>query len=213
MNRPRTTQRRPRGHYDFIEIGTSDFNTLIQKATDSTVGLSVEPLSDYLDRLPTKRRVRKVNAAVSDKSGELLIYYVPDAVRKAHGMPAWMKGTNKIGEPHPTVTRWLEKHGLPLSLVATRRVPVYSVGRLFRLYGVRSVDFLKVDTEGHDPVILNAYLDLVERRPGLRARKILFESNTLSDRKAVAAIVERLRRNGYEVSSTRQDTTAVLVAP
>ena len=167
-------------------------------------------MSEYLDRLPTKPRVQKVNAAVSDKSDELLIYYVPDTVRIAHGMPAWMKGTNKIGEPHPTVIRWLQKHGLPMSLVATRRVPVYSVSRLFRLYGVRSVDFLKIDTEGHDPVILNAYLDLVERQPGLRARKILFESNTLSERKDVAAIVERLRANGYEVSSTRQDTMAVL---
>ena len=207
----RVTQKRSRSiHYDFIEIGTSDFNTLIQKASDKTVGLSVEPLSDYLDRLPTRRRVQKVNAAVSNKSGALSIYYVPDAVRKEYGLPAWMKGTNKIGEPHPTVARYLAKHGLPVSLVARRRVPVYSVERLFRMYRVGSVDFLKIDTEGHDTVILNAYLDMVDARQELRAGKILFETNALSDRVAVGRIVERLRGMGYEVTSSRQDTTAVL---
>lgn len=201
---------RPLKHYDFIEIGTSDFNALIQKAGPTTVGLSVEPLSDYLDRLPNKPHVQKVNAAASNKSGSLLIYYVPDAVRKQYDLPNWMKGTNSIGAPHPTVVRYLAKHDLPASLIHTRKVPVYSVAQLFRKYGVGSVDYLKVDTEGHDTVILGAYLDLVERRPELRAQRILFESNALSNKRAVGTIVQRLEALGYTVSSGRQDTLAVL---
>ena len=82
----RKTQRAGR-HFDFIEIGTSDFNTLLQKADDSVVGLSVEPLVDYLERLPERARVTKVNAAVSDRSGSMEIYYVPDAVRREYGLP------------------------------------------------------------------------------------------------------------------------------
>jgi FkbM family methyltransferase len=205
----RKTQRAGR-HFDFIEIGTSDFNTLLQKADDSVVGLSVEPLVDYLERLPERARVTKVNAAVSDRSGSMEIYYVPDAVRREYGLPGWMKGTNKIGAPHPTVVRYLAKHGLPASLMHHRRVPVLSVEGLFRRYRVGSVEYLKVDTEGHDTVILGAYLDMVERRPGLRARRILFESNALTAREAVAALTERLRRNGYRVETRRQDTLAVL---
>ena len=113
----KTRKQARKTHYDFIEIGTSDFNTLIQKATPSTVGLSVEPLKDYLDRLPTKPHVQKVNAAVSKRSGSIDLYYVPDAVRIEKGLPSWMKGTNSIGAPHPTVVRYLEKHGLPQSIV------------------------------------------------------------------------------------------------
>jgi hypothetical protein len=30
--------------YDFIEIGTSNFDTLIEAADDTTVGLSIEPV-------------------------------------------------------------------------------------------------------------------------------------------------------------------------
>lgn len=210
MSSVRKTRRRLLRHYDFIEIGTSDFNTLIQKAGPETVGLSVEPMTDYLARLPDKPRVRKVNAAVSARSGFLDLYYVPDAVRKEYGLPGWMKGTNKIGAPHPTVERYLAKHGLPASLMRRRRVPVLSVERLFREYRVGSVDYLKIDTEGHDAVILGAYLDMVERRPELRAGRILFESNALTAREDVAALSERLRGLGYRVETRRQDTLAVL---
>jgi FkbM family methyltransferase len=197
-------------HYDFIEIGTSDFNTLIQKADDQTVGLSVEPMTDYLDRLPDRKRVTKVNAAVSARSGSIDLYYIPDAVRKEHGLPSWMKGTNKIGEPHPTVMRYLKKHGLPESLVHRARVPVLSVSSLMRRYRVGSLDYLKIDTEGHDAVIMGAYLDLVERRPALRAKTILFESNALTSRNAVAKLTARLEALGYRVETRRQDTLATL---
>ena len=37
-------------HYDFIEIGTSDFDTLIESSDDNVVGLSIEPIKYYLDR-------------------------------------------------------------------------------------------------------------------------------------------------------------------
>lgn len=33
---------------DFIEIGTSDFETEIQNANDNTIGFSIEPLPFYL---------------------------------------------------------------------------------------------------------------------------------------------------------------------
>lgn len=203
--------RRSLRHYDFIEIGTSDFNTLIQKADNHTVGLSVEPMTDYLARLPEKPHVTKVNAAVSAKSGHIDLYYIPDNIRKEYNLPSWMKGTNKVGEPHPTVMRYLTKHGLPSSLVQHSRVPVVSFTTLVRRYHVGSIDYLKIDTEGHDVVIMGAYLDLVERRPALRAKRILFESNALSSRDAVSKLNARLRDLGYTVETRRQDTLAVLV--
>jgi hypothetical protein len=206
----KTRKQARKTHYDFIEIGTSDFNTLIQKASPSTVGLSVEPLKDYLDRLPTKPHVQKVNSAVSKRSGSIDLYYVPDAVRIEKGLPSWMKGTNSIGAPHPTVVRYLEKHGLPQSIVQHKKVPVLSVERLFRRYHVGSLDYLKVDTEGHDTVIVNAYLDLAARHPALLAKKILFESNALANKTEVTALRIRLSDLGYTVTVKRQDTVAIL---
>lgn len=40
---------------DFIEIGTSNFDTLIQTCSDDAFGISIEPLNFYLNDLPNKK--------------------------------------------------------------------------------------------------------------------------------------------------------------
>lgn len=43
-------------HYDFIEIGTSDFDTYIQdKKYINCKGLSIEPVKYYLNKLPNRK--------------------------------------------------------------------------------------------------------------------------------------------------------------
>ena len=61
--------------YNFIEIGTSDFDTLLQ-TTENQIGLSIEPLKIYLDRLPNNSHVIKVNCAISDKNGMTNVFWV-----------------------------------------------------------------------------------------------------------------------------------------
>ena len=51
---------------DWMEIGTNNFDTLLQTAMDGSVGVSVEAMRFYLDQLPSKEGVTKVNAAVVD---------------------------------------------------------------------------------------------------------------------------------------------------
>ena len=67
--------------YDFIEIGTSNFETLIQNATNEK-GLSVEPLKYYLDCLPDKTNVKKINVAITDEPlcDTVDFYYIPENV-------------------------------------------------------------------------------------------------------------------------------------
>ena len=61
---------------DFVEIGTSDFDTLIEKADSSTVGISIEPVQEYFSRLPEREKVLKINAAISNFDGESTICFV-----------------------------------------------------------------------------------------------------------------------------------------
>jgi hypothetical protein len=65
-----------KGFYDFIEVGTANFDTIIEKVDDNTRGISIEPLKFYLDQLPDKKNVVKVNAALSNKDGFIDIYYI-----------------------------------------------------------------------------------------------------------------------------------------
>jgi hypothetical protein len=53
-------------NYDFIEIGTSDFDTLIQEADNLKIGLSIEPISKYLRALPNPAGVFRMQKRSAD---------------------------------------------------------------------------------------------------------------------------------------------------
>ena len=75
---------------DFLEIGTSNFDTLIQLADNKTVGISVEPIKYYLDSLPSPANVLKINAAISitNTSEDIELYYIPSEQIRKH---RWFK--------------------------------------------------------------------------------------------------------------------------
>jgi hypothetical protein len=87
-------------HYDFIEIGTSDFDTLIETSNDDTIGISIEPIKHYLDRLPNKKNIIKVNAACSDSNENLKIYYISVEDIQKYNLPYWVRGCNSVNKPH-----------------------------------------------------------------------------------------------------------------
>ena len=89
--------------YDFIEIGTSDFDTIIESCSDTDIGLCVEPLVDYLNNLPSKNNVKKINCAISfdDSFGEIEIFYIPVETLKENKLPLGLRGCNRINEFHP----------------------------------------------------------------------------------------------------------------
>ena len=59
--------------YDFIEIGTSDFDTLLETTTNK-IGISIEPLKYYLDSLPNNDKVIKVNSPYSIGLNNIMFY-------------------------------------------------------------------------------------------------------------------------------------------
>lgn len=196
------------GHYHFVEIGTCDFGAETLTCPDTHRGLAVEPMEEYLARLPDRPLVRKRCAAVSDHDGSLDIYYVSQEDVRNNGLPYWLRGCNRTGSPHP---RAVELLGAGSELIRRRSVPVLSVVSLLESEGVSSIDYLKIDTEGHDCVILGAFLDYCATRPSLLPKRIRYESNSLTPLPVRRELAERLRAAGYLVSVSRRDTEAVLL--
>lgn len=165
-------------HYDFIEIGTSDFDSLVETAPDDAVGLCVEPVATHLKKLPAREKVKKVNAAVSTNGddGVCQVYFVPPETIDAHGLPNWLRGCNSIGEPHPQHSKLCVLH-----LLKTEIVRKVSIATLFWENYVSSIDVLKIDTEGHDCSILKWFLIEVVKNNSLLPKKIIFENNSLTN--------------------------------
>ena len=172
-----------------VEVGTSDFRTLAGKVD----GLFVEPVKEYYDRLP---KCRKEQVAVSNYEGEIAIYYVPSKVIEEKNLPAWYRGCNSVGKIHPTVAA--AGHG---ALCVKDTVSVVRIKSLLEKHNITHIDLLKIDTEGHDAIILNDFLDTVKFLP----KVIQFENNSLSEKKEVTPLVVRLQKLGYNCSQVRTD--------
>lgn len=198
-------------NYDFIEIGTSDFETEIQSCPDEAVGLSVEPIKYYLDKLPNKKYVTKVNCAVSNYDGKVNIFYVSEENIQKHNLPDGFKGCNTINKPHPITKGFVFGYSVPDEAISSIEVEVKSVKTLFEEYNVESVKYLKVDTEGNDCVIINDYFDVCIQNKNLFADKILFESNQLSDQNEVQKIIDKFIQNGYSLKHRAQDTVLLKI--
>jgi FkbM family methyltransferase len=190
--------------YDFIEIGTCDFAS---ESRHGGVGISVEPIQEYLDNLPTRADVIKDCCAISDTAGEMEIYYVPPSVIEAQGFPKWMRGCNKVGAPHPTVQRWLARHGHSATLIERRVVPIRTFAQLCEQHDVTEIAFLKIDTEGHDYTVLQSLKGAVLAGILPWPARIKAECNALSsDQDGMLALLTDV---GYTLHRTQNDVIAV----
>lgn len=189
---------------DFLEIGTSNFDTCIQTCSDDQVGISVEPLKFYLDDLPNKPNVKKVHAAITHNkpSSFMNIFYIPADVIDRENLPQWFKGCNKIGNYHPLHI----KHNVK-DFVNVLEVPLLNVDEFMTQYNIKKIKFLKIDTEGHDIVILQGFYEfLVKKGVDYYPSKIQFETNEHAPVEAVDRIVNLFSSLGYKVIIRGYDT-------
>lgn len=192
---------------DFLEIGTSNFDTLIQDASDTMVGISVEPLSHYLNQLPNKPHVKKVHAAITraPSSPTIDMYYIPEITIVNHKLPSWLKGCNTIGTYHPLHV----KHSLQ-PYVVVENVPLIDISHLLYENKVKQIKYLKINTEGHDCVILFGLFDHIRYLPSsFYPLKITFESNEHTSQDSVTQIIRLFESIGYTLLSRGYDTTLV----
>ena len=91
--------------------------------------------------------------------------------------------------------------------VVCDEVPVLRIKTILDKHSVNEIDLLKIDTEGHDTVILNDFLDTVNILP----KKILFENNELSNKGEVKKLIRRLSKLGYNIKPIKTDLLCELL--
>ena len=190
--------------YDFIEIGTSNFDTLIEAADDTTVGISIEPIGYYLDQLPDRARVKKLEIAVSRNNiyEFMSVYYVPERTIRARGLPDWLRGCNSVGDYHPKHIELAVR-----DLVQIVEIEVMPIGEVFECYDVTELDYLKIDTEGSDCKIMQYLHTFLTTEPATRyPKKILFDSNELANQDEVEYVKAEFISLGYRVTKSGYDT-------
>ena len=189
---------------DFLEIGTSNFDTCIQKCSDEQFGISVEPLQFYLDDLPNKLNVKKIHAAITHNkpSNMMNIFYIPPNIVDEQNLPQWFKGCNKIGNYHPLHI----KHNVQ-KYVKVEEVVLLNVDELLIQQNVRAIKYLKIDTEGHDCIILDGFYEYLKNKPSEYCPlEIMFETNEHTSSVRVNDIIKKFSQLGYIVLHRGYDT-------
>lgn len=179
--------------YDFIEIGTSDFDTLLE-SSQCEIGISIEPLKFYLDNLPDKDNVIKLNCAISDRNDVVDVYWIDPSDIETYNLPGWLRGCNSIKEPHPSAIKELKDRNIEY-LYKKTQCKCLTWETIVNVYDIKYVNYLKIDTEGHDYIIINNILDSNTVLP----KKILFENNILTTELNTKRTLEKLKSFGYSI--------------
>jgi hypothetical protein len=184
--------------YDFIEIGTSDFDTEMEKK-DNKIGISIEPIKYYLDRIPCKQNCLKLNLGVSDYNGKCTVHYLTEQTIRKYGFPDWVRGCNSINSYHKTVANLCSSRGIDITKICDKHIVDVSTLHTLMIHScVAGVYFLKIDTEGHDTVILSKFHEEIKDFNFL-PHVIQFESNVLSKDDDVNSIISSFKKKGYDL--------------
>ncbi len=183
-------------HYQFIEIGTSDFKTEIEFATEKTRGVSIEPVRHYFDRLPDRKNVHRFNCAIGKDHCSVEMFHVNPKYIDSKQVPNWLRGCSTVGNPHPTAKRWLKKSGLEAEdFFLVQPVCMLTLQTVIEACRVSSLSLLKIDTEGMDSKIILWSFDQIRN---LMPEKIVFEINELNDEETTEEAIRKLTALGYQ---------------
>lgn len=183
-----------------IEIGTSDFDTL----AGIVPGIFIEPIKFYYDKLPAY--CTKENVAISNYNGFATAYYIEYSDIALYGLPDWIRGCNSINSQHPTVVKTLREYGLPMSLIKEQNIEVKRLVEIISKYQILELNLLKIDTEGHDAIIILDYFD----NPPVLPRKIIFENNILSNNEEILKAIKLLEKHNYHITNEEYNSIGIL---
>ena len=213
-------------YLDFLEVGSCDFNSMAETITDDQHGMVIEPLSGYLSNLPNHKNLTKVNAAIMFDDGEIPIYYIPPKDIESHGLHEFMKGCNRIGQPHDLHLNYFntvkeidywhsfwKREGAPVGrnlvkegIVKVKNVPCMTFGTLISKYNIKQIKYLKIDTEGLDGDMVYSFLDTLWDLDIRLPETIMFETNCHNSIKNTLHAIERLTLVGYNIEVGEADS-------
>ena len=135
--------------YDFIEIGTADFETVLQYAEVDWMGVSVDVNRYYLELLPTNPNVLKIPRAISehDSNIEVPCFYIHPNDVDEYNLPEHVRGSSQLSTPQIPLLQTLKALDLE-HLLRAIMVEVWSFSRLLKETRARSISYIKIDAEG-----------------------------------------------------------------
>ena len=129
----------------FVEIGVCDFDTLESLEKNGWKGYYVEPVKEYANKL----KGDVTQCAISSYDGTIEFYVSRSDAEE------WVRGVSHAVKQRGT--KILELNGNNHLISEKITVPCYTLQSYCKMKDIQYIDYLKVDTEGHETDIFEAY--------------------------------------------------------
>jgi FkbM family methyltransferase len=186
-------------HYNYVDIGTSNFDTSAKFAiADPSINvLLVEPLDFYLNSFK-RNNIKLCNCAISDTDSLATIYFLPEEyIQKTFPDKLWLRGCNKVDVAHNMVLVELQRLSIDTSVIHQREIRKITFTTLCDEFDITSIGQLKIDTEGHECLILPLIIQKIKN--GMKIQSLFIENNGNSD----PVKIENLFTQFMELNYTR----------
>lgn len=178
------------GKKTFLEVGTCYFDTLNYLADRGWQGIQVEPIKKYQDKIERKDDVYYENSAIYWKDTKELEMSIA---------------------PEDIVAKDSDYAGMS-SLVSKNRnlsekvlVNAITFETLFKKYGVKEIDLLKIDVEGYDWHVLSMFPYHITKPKYIQAECKLWRGQDAPYMKSL------LVGHGYHVTVDKENLYAILI--
>jgi FkbM family methyltransferase len=199
-----------------LEIGSSDFNTLLPLCKNGWKGILVEPIPILAENIQKKiaaegLQAAVVNMAVSDHDGELQMRkilghehlgLVDSPTCSDNFESIWFRGTSYVD-----LSSTGEKYGIPnnehLSFEDIT-VKCIKLNTLIEKLEIDNIDFMQIDVEGHELHILENY--------DFRIRPMIIKvehEHMAANGRDLKDIVELLKENKYKTFVEEKDVYGI----
>ena len=154
--------------------------------------------------------MQKIHTGVSNYDGKGVVYYIPEDIINKYSFAHCYKGMNSINSYHPGAELLCSIQNLNIeNIVKSYDIPIKRLSSILTENDVRGFYYLKIDTEGHDTVILKEFFNNTIDNT-LLPHMILFESNTLTSDSSVNDIIRLSEEKGYDLINKGYDTLLML---
>ena len=180
----------------FLEIGTCDFETCLPLAKEGWSGYMVEGDPKYAQAMKTATSeydVEVSNMAMSDYDGYIRFH-------TTFAEAGWIKGIGTVAANNHLGERLLDADNYSQFIEDTITVPCSTLDTFLTESNIDHLDFMKIDTEGHEMNILGPYSWRV------KPTMIKIEHSHIDD----VRMCNILKSQGYMVWTERQDIYGVV---
>ena len=137
----------------FIEVGSCNFDTCEKLIKNGWNGIVIEPVKYYFDSLPKYNNIFYENIAIDIcKDYKEIEYINPEKIDENN---EWLSGISSINKSNGPLN--LSKNKINFKNIKKKNiVKTDTLNNICDKYNVMNIDFLKIDTEGHDLIVLKS---------------------------------------------------------